>query len=159
MQRGDNHIDCGSQSKIYAISEKVVFKIYAAYFNRQQRSRQISEHELAVGQELYRQGVQVPEYYGLFSPVQDSGLAWGLFMERLEGVTPARFQIFSAKIDTVEKDRYLLYAEAERQYQEQTGKIESLGYQINDSSLHSNTLFNIQKKKLYFFDLEDWKKA
>ncbi len=145
IQRGTGYLSHGNDGTIYAVNEKVILKLHnGGYHGCPQKS---AEHEYALGTELYQQRVQVPEYIGLFSAPLRKQECWGVFMERIHGVEPSGLPS-------------TLQLEAQRQYQEQKKQVDRLGYLISKDSkkINSNTLFDQRRRKLFLFDLVQWKR-
>ena len=144
---GKAYLGHGGESTVYAITRDVVLKIHnrCYYHGSSQKS---AEYEFELGKELFRQGVQVPQYFGLFSPVQflyPKLDFFGIFMRRIHGV-----KYFSLS--------FSLREEAVKQYNEQKKLIEQLGYMVKDSYINLNTLFDIKNNKLFLYDLVRWER-
>ncbi len=140
----------GADGRIYVVDETVVLKLHFGrnipLFKPARDSDRISaEKEFTIGQELFQQGIQVPQYFGLFEPKQSPLNYWGILMERIYGI---RYKCLPGK----------LKKEAKRQYDTQSKLISKLGYWPGDSCYDLNTLFDTDKNKLYLFDFVRWEK-
>jgi len=147
IQKGTGYLGHGNDGTIYAVDEKVILKLHnGGYHGCPQKS---AEHEFALGTELYQQGVQVPEYLGLFGPVSIGRIDWsGVFMERIYGLDSSILPP-------------TLIQEAQRQFQAQKKLIDKLGYIMSSDSKRGyshNTLFDSEQGKLFLFDLVQWKR-
>lgn len=153
FEKGNNTLGKGWDGVVYAVDEKVVLKVHTGDVASNSSTRfhlhsdkKSAEYEFNLGRELHQKGVQVPEYLGLFRPLDIPTLQyWGIFMERIYGI---RFEQLS--------DR--LQREARLQYQRQVDAIRCFGYKPKDNSLDHNTLFDQQQEKLFLFDLVRWTK-
>lgn len=71
----------GADGRIYAVDETVVLKLHCGripLFKPARDSDRISaEKEFNIGQELFQQGIQVPQYFGLFEPKKSPLNYWG----------------------------------------------------------------------------------
>src|SRR3989344_2157024 len=150
VPRAKQPLGFGTDGVVHAIDDEVVLKIYNSRKFPHGSSQKCAEYELGIGQDLHALGLQVPEYFGLFKPVNKEPrlIYWGAFMQRLHG---RRTDNFWFRISGFKK-------EAERQYQEKAERIEQLGYYINDSRFDHNTLFDPVRKKLFLFDFMKWKR-
>ncbi len=163
VRRKDTILGQGADGLVYAVDENLVLKLHLGDSNYYYHgsSRKSAEYEFNIGSDLYQQGVQVPQYFGLFEPIEPSFWKafmkrislcnssplnfWGVFMERIYGVRPNKLS-------------NLLRREAERQYQQQQELLEELSYRTLDSSPYMNTLFDVQKNKLFLHDLVRWER-
>ncbi len=138
------YLDHGNDGTIYAINNDVVLKLHTgSYHGTRQKSAQ---HEFELGTELYQQGVQVPQYVGLFTTQLLNLDCWGIFMEKIHGIDASSLSSS-------------LLTEAQRQYHEQKKLVENLGYEMRDSkNVYTNTLFDQKRRKLFLFDLVQWKR-
>ena len=141
----------GTEGDVYAVDDKIALKLYT---KNQYRGSSLDRalHEFEIGRDLHLRSdlrllqLQIPYYYGLFPPQESPKLNhWGVFMERIYGV---EFDDLS----------YLLKVKACFQYRKQCKLVESLGYEIFDSSIDWNTKFDLEKKKLFLLDLARWQK-
>lgn len=154
VKKGNNVLGKGLDGKVYAVDERVVLKLHTGNIRIRDlpryiwdSSRECAEHELKIGKELYSKKMQVPEYLGLFEPLNKRGLNyWGVFMERIYGVNYHDLKTA------------LLKAEALRQFQEQISLARNLGYIITDSFHDYNSLFDFKKNKLFLFDFVRWER-
>ncbi|MBI4147512.1 hypothetical protein HY494_02565 [Candidatus Woesearchaeota archaeon] len=136
--------DSGAEGMVYLVDEEVVLKLYM--FKPINGSERISaEKEFTIGQDLYLQGIQVPQYFGLFEPKPSPLNYWGILMERIHGV---KYKFLPGK----------LKREAKIQYRKQRRLIEKLGYCPVDSDYDHNALFDRQKMRLYLYDFVHWEK-
>jgi len=135
----------GNDGIIYVINPEVVLKVHnGGYHGTPQKSAQ---HEFALGTELYQQRVQVPQYLELFTARLPTMDYFGVFMQRIKGVEPSSLSLSSL-------------TEAQRQYAEQKKLIDQLGYKMSADSktVYSNALFDQKKRKLFLYDLVQWKR-
>ena len=141
----------GVDGEVYAVDDKVVLKLYNQKLYRSS-NLDSALHEFEIGRDLHLRSdlrllqLQIPYYYGLFPPQESAKLNyWGVFMERIYGV---KFNDLS----------HSLCGKAYLQYKKQCRLVESLGYEISDSSIDWNTKFDLEKEKLFLFDLARWRK-
>ncbi|MDO8511095.1 MAG: hypothetical protein Q7S55_02925 [Nanoarchaeota archaeon] len=146
IKKRKGYLDHGNDGIIYTITDEVVLKLHTG--SRLGTPQKSAEHEFELGRELYQKGVQVPQYVSLFralpSPRQES---YGVFMQRIHG-------------QEVSSLSPALHLEAQRQYQEQKKLVEKSGYLLGSDSknMYINTLFNPKQRKLFLFDLVQWKR-
>lgn len=140
-----NRIGRGVDGSVYAITKGVALKLYNCGYSYHGSNRKDAEHEYELGRELHAQGVHLPDYFGIFKPANPINY-WGVFMERISGLTSDSILYF------------LIKREAERQHEKQRELIYKLGYAPSDTSFLHNVMFNIPKWKLYLYDLVQWKK-
>ena len=145
IQKGKGLLDHGHDGRIYSVTDEVVLKLHTGSHHGSPRIG--AQYEFGLGRELHQQGVQVPQYLGLFGPVsllhQES---WGVLMERIYGLEPAALASS-------------MHLEALRQYKQQKELIDRLGYTVKDSkNMYQNTMFDPKQQKLYLFDLVRWER-
>src|SRR3989344_2896220 len=146
IKKGKGYLGHGNDGTIYTITDEIVLKLHTgSHLGSPQKS---AEHEFEVGRELYQKGVQVPQYIGLFRalPSLRQG-SYGVLMQRIHGLDASSLSP-------------ALHLEAQRQYQEQKKLIEELGYVVgsDSKSMYINTLFDPKQRKLFLFDLVQWKR-
>ncbi len=144
-------LNSGADGVIFIIDRAVVLKLHRGipgcrvpHFYHGS-SRASAEYEFNIGKELYQKGIQVPQFFTLFEPHKAPLDYWGIFMERIYGKEYKSLP-------------FLLKREAKKQFKEQERLIEIAGYKLGDCSHDYNTLFDIEKRKLYLFDLVRWQK-
>ena len=141
-----NFLGDGADGVVYSIDNEVVLKLYCKYLGYRGPGQKCAEYEFELGQELHQQKVQVPEYFGLFLPVDLPQLNyWGVFMERIHGVE-------------VQYSDYSLKRKAKRQHDKQIKLINKFGYLIQDSYYNHNTIFDVNRNKLFLIDLLRWER-
>ena len=137
----------GSDGVVYAVDDSVALKLFWGEHPRFSYSREHAEHEFEIGSDLHSKGAQVPQYFGIFQPVDLEGLNyWGIFMERIYAVK------------NIAELPQKLKRKAEHQHEEQSRFIRRLGYSFMDYGIHRNKLFDVDKEKLFFIDFVSWKR-
>lgn len=163
VRRKKNLLGKGVDGLVYAVDENTALKLHLGRLDKdgnivyyRDSSRKSAEYEFNIGSDLYQQGVQVPQYFGLFEPNKPSSwkrildasspsFFWGVFMERIHGV---QYQNLSADLQKEAKD----------QHQQQIELLKKLGYSTTDSLPDHNTLFDREKNKLYLYDVVRWER-
>ncbi len=144
-----NILGQGTDGIVYAVDEKVVLKVHTGSENGnyyRHSSKESAEYEFKIGRRLYNKKVHLPKYLALFEPLNHPSLDfWGVFMER----------IYGQKYDDLS---YRSKREAKCQYKEQEKFIVNLGYYMTDNCFDHNTLFDIDKQKLFLYDLVRWER-
>lgn len=140
----------GADGRIYAVDENVVLKLHfqgkrPLFKVTKNSDRTSAEKEFTIGRDMYLQGIQVPQYFGLFEPKKSPLNYWGILMERIHGVE------YKSLSRTLKK-------EAKSQFNIQSRLIRKLGYWSEDSGHDVNTLFDTDNMKLYLFDFVHWEK-
>ncbi|GEM_PF-2793546 len=151
IQQG-KFIGRGSDGEVYPVDDKTVLKLYNRW-HPYRSNRDDVLYDFDIGRDLHLrsdlrlQDLQVPYYYGIFPPQEEIPELnhWGVFMERIHGV----------KYDALPA---LLKLKAHWQYRKQKKLVESIGYILIDSGVHYNTLFDLEKEKLFLIDLTRWQK-
>ena len=168
IPRADEHfcLGRGADGLVYAIDENAVLKLHLGWLEDGVRqyyrgsSRESADYEFKIGSDLHRQGVQVPQYFGLFEPIKLS--FWGAFTKKICGAPPPLkcWGVFMERIHGVRLGALsnLPSIEAAHQYHKQKKLISKLGYAPYDNYIHKNTLFDVKKNRLFLYDLVRWEK-
>ena len=145
IRKGKGLLDHGNDGRIYGVTEDAVLKLHTG--SHRGSPQKSAQYEFELGRELHHQGVQIPQYIGLFGPVSLLRQEWvGVFMERIHGREPAALPS-------------PVLTEALRQYKQQKELIDKLGYIVKDSrNMYQNTLFDPKRRKLFLYDLVRWER-
>jgi len=154
ISQRSEEIGGGCDGKVYAVDDRIVLKLYNKMHSYRNRNKDNALHDFEIGRDLHLrsdlrlQDLQIPYYYGIFPPQEEIPKLnyWGVFMERIHGV----------EYYTLPK---LLKLKARWQYRKQKNQVESLGYTLSDSEVDHNTLFDLEKEKLFLIDLTRWQKS
>ncbi len=154
-------------SEVYAVTNDIAVKVYKLldlYTNNDKGKYRKSLEGNAcwdhyVGNCLYKARLNVPKRFGLasvsfldasmpeFLTADDSTEdTWYLFMQRIHAIPPKEWTGAEKK-------------ECGKQYNDQIKKAHDLGFEVVDSDVDHNTLFDRSQQKLYLIDFVRWKRT
>lgn len=166
----DHCLGLGAYSSVYTVTEDIAVKVYRWIdplapdgYNKSTEGN--AKWEFAVDQLLYEHGLQVPKMYGIVtipeSLMRRDARRRPEFLLAEEG-----FHTSYLFMERLNKIRYYLWSSEEReiackQYYEQVGKAQELGFDIQDSKgkdIPKNVMWDRSRGKLYLHDFVQWKK-